>query len=84
MDSQKMQEIQEKFKLMQLQIQEMVASNNGEVIVVFNGNMQITSLSINGNAAQLNALLIETINKGIKQVSEKIKNNMLLIQQQML
>jgi len=83
MTQQQIKEIENKFLEMQSQINETVISNNGEVIVVFNGNIQITNLSINGNVEQLNALLIETINKGIKQVSEKIKANMLLIQQQM-
>jgi Uncharacterized protein conserved in bacteria len=85
MTPQQIKEIQEKFLQMQKQIQETVISANNEITVVFDGNVQITNLVIasHKNIEQLQPLLIETLNKGIKQVSERIKNTMLLLQQQM-
>ena len=85
MTPQQIKEIQEKFLQMQKQIQETITSANNEITVVFDGNVQITNLVITSDKSieQLNPLLIETLNKGIKQVSERIKNTMLLLQQQM-
>ena len=85
MNPQQVKQIQEKFLQMQSQIQETVVSADGEITVVFNGNVQIINLTVSGNKSieQLQPVLIETINKGIITVSEKIKNAMLLLQQQM-
>jgi DNA-binding protein YbaB len=84
MTQQQIKEVQEKFLQMQSQIQETVVSGNGDITVVFDGNVQITNLIVTSNKSieQLQPVLVETINKGIKLVSEKIRNAMLLLQQQ--
>ncbi len=85
MNPQQIKEAQEKFLQLQKNIQETVTSLNGEITVVFDGNVQITKLVIANNidTSVLEPLLTETINRGIKNVSIKIQNAMKLLQQQM-
>ena len=85
MKPQQIKEAQEKFLQLQKNIQETVTSLNGEITVVFDGNVQITKLVIANNidTSVLEPLLTETINRGIKNVSIKIQNAMKLLQQQM-
>lgn len=85
MNPQKIKEAQEKFMQLQKNIQETVTSTNGEIVATFDGNVQITKLSIADGLqpSTIQPLLIETINKGIKSVSEKIKAAMMALQREM-
>jgi DNA-binding protein YbaB len=84
MTPQQIKEVQEKFLLLQSQIQETVVSGEGEIKAVFNGNVQLVELEFLSNKSleQLKPELIETINRGIKTVSEKIQSIMKTIQQE--
>ncbi|MBY0482585.1 MAG: YbaB/EbfC family nucleoid-associated protein [Chitinophagaceae bacterium] len=82
---QQLKEAKEKFLQLQKNIQETVTSAKGEITVVFDGNAQITKLVILNDIDNtiLEPLLVETINRGIKNVSIKIQNVMVQMQQQM-
>lgn len=75
--------LQEEVQKLQKSISETVSSENLEVTVVMNGNIQITSLSIRPDVEipEITPLLIETINRGIKKTSESLKHNIVILQQ---
>jgi len=85
MDTPKLNKAQETFMQLQKNIHETVISPYREIKVSFNGDLQITELVIaNGTEfSHLELLLTESINKCIINVSEKIKNAMLISQQHM-
>lgn len=82
MDPKKIKEMQEIFLQFQKTISETVSSPNNEICVTFNGNIEITQLVIDKNVPEnlLNQLLIETINKGIKNTSVKIQGALVTVQ----
>jgi len=85
MTSQQIKDIQEKFVQLQQQIKEVVLSPEKDIKVILDGNVQIIDIEIisNKNIEQLKPALIETINIGIKSVSEKIKTIMIALQTEM-
>lgn len=85
MTPQQIKDTQEKFIFLQQQVQEEVSSPENDVKVAFNGNVQIVSLEIpcNKNIEEIKPVLIETINTGIKRVSERIKTIMMTLQAEM-
>lgn len=85
MTPQQIKDTQEKFIFLQQQVQEEVSSPENDVKVAFNGNVQIVSLEIPGNKSieEIKPVLIETINTGIKRISERIKTIMMTLQAEM-
>lgn len=84
MNPQEIKEMQNKFLQYQQSIIEKVTSANNEVGVTMNGSVEVTEIDYNENLSksELNTLLIPTINQCIKNVSEKIKQGVMAIQQQ--
>jgi DNA-binding protein YbaB len=86
MNQQKIKEIQQQFMEFQKSISETTVSQNQEVSVVINGNIEIVSLTYDNTLSpqRLNELLIETINKGIKTTSLKVSDALKIANQQMM
>ena len=85
MNQEKIIELQKKFVEIRNAISEKSVSENGDVSVTFNGNLEITSLQFNSQMKYetVNPILISTINKGIKQTSAKIQQAMQALQKDM-
>ncbi|MES1221523.1 MAG: YbaB/EbfC family nucleoid-associated protein [Bacteroidota bacterium] len=76
-----LKEIKQQFSDIQNKIVETIHSKNSEVEITINGNIQITELKIKKDLPPnlLESLLKETINTGIKTVSEKITSAIYLL-----
>lgn len=83
MNSLNLNSVQNRFIQLQNSIEETITSPNGEISVTFNGKVQITELTIkNTTPSNLESILAETINAGLNNVSTRLKNVMLLLQQE--
>ncbi len=81
----KIQEMQKAFLKYRDELHEHVSSPNKEISVVINGKLEITELHIEQSLPkeQIERLLIESINLGIKSISLKIQNRLTPIQNAM-
>jgi DNA-binding protein YbaB len=81
----KIKEAQEKFITFQKNLRETVISENNEISVTLDGDVQITSLKIASGIDLdiLENLLINTINNGIKSISRRMQERLMLLQQDM-
>jgi DNA-binding protein YbaB len=81
----KIKEAQEKFITFQKNLRETVISENNEISVTLDGDVQITSLKIAPGIDLdiLENLLINTINNGIKSISRRMQERLMLLQQDM-
>ena len=73
MNQDNIRRLQEEVQKLQQSLSETVSSENSEVTVVINGNLQLTALTIKPGAAEITPLIIDTINRGIKKISETLK-----------
>ena len=76
--------LQEKFIVMQKAINETVFSINNDMQASFNGQVEITELKVDSINEEDKVQLIEMLNRGIKQVSQKIQQAMIQIQKEMM
>jgi len=81
----KIQEMQKAFLKFRDELSEEIATSNKEVMIVINGKLEVTKLSIDTSVPkeQLEKLLLESMNIGIKAVSIQIQNKLTPIQNAM-
>ena len=86
MNPQRLAEFQQKLTHYQQTLSETIKSPNYEVVVIFNGAIEIIQLQINVSSTDplYNKLLVDTINKGIKTVSLKVNEGVKIISLEMI
>ena len=85
MNLEKMNEFQKRMAEYQKSFNETVSSTNDEITVNFNGTIQISSIQskVDLNDEINKAILIETINTGIRNTSQKVSIGVKMITEQM-
>ena len=82
---QKVKELQEKIKMVQIGMTETLISTDGSVKVSVNGTNQIVDLQIlNQSNSGIEKTIIETVNQALQNVSKKVKQSIAELTQGLL
>lgn len=85
MNSKNKDQFKQNIYAIQQKIEETISSQENEVVVTINGHMEITTVKISEDVTipNLERILKEVINKGIKIVSLKLNGEILRLQQRL-